>query len=163
MDLDRYTLEDLFLSAIKSEVESKRVYRDMADRTKNGLLKDKLEFLSKEEEKHQRILEDIYKKKFQKKKIVLPAETPVPLPRIELKEDTLMSLLFKQAMEAEKVAHDLYNSMAEKMKDDTSIYNTLRYFADMEMEHYRILEVEKKNSELFELADVYWPMVHVGP
>ncbi|HEC81207.1 MAG TPA: Rubrerythrin [Thermoplasmatales archaeon] len=163
MDLGRYSLEELFLSAIKSEVDSRDLYKMMSSQTSNGLLKDKLGFLAKEEEKHRLILEDMYRKKVSKEKVVLPEETPVPLPKVEVREDTPMSVVFKQAMEAEKAAYDFYNSLADRVKDDGSMFNTLRYFARMEMEHYRILEIEKEGAERFEEADVYWPMVHVGP
>lgn len=163
MNLEEYTLGDLFLSAIKSEIESRELYRKMANKTNNDLLKDKLEFLSREEEKHQKILEDIYKKNLRKEEIVLPKETPVPLPKINIKEDTPLSKLFRQAMEAEKAAYDFYISLAEKVKNESSVYNTLRYFSKMEMEHYKILELEKETVEGFEAADVYWPMIHAGP
>jgi hypothetical protein len=33
----------------------------------------------------------------------------------------------------------------------------------MELGHYKLLEVEKESMERFEEADVYWPMMHIGP
>ena len=32
--------------------------------------------------------------------------------------------------------------------------NTLKYFSDMELGHYKLLEVEKESMERFEQADV---------
>ena len=55
VDLKKYTLEELLLAAMKSEIESHTVYTTIADQVKNGLLKDKLKFLAKEEEKHRRL------------------------------------------------------------------------------------------------------------
>ncbi len=163
MNLDNYDLEDLLLSAIKSEVESSTLYLKIAKKTKNGLLQDKLEFLSKEEDKHRLFVEDVYKNHFPDKEIKLPKETPVPSPEIEINDDMPVSKLLKNAMKAEEHAQDFYESLAERFESGSKIHNTLLYFADMEKGHYKILEMEKESMERFEEADVYWPMTHVGP
>ena len=163
MDLNKFDLEDLLLAAMKSEVESKFLYSKMAKKTKNGLLQDKLEFLAKEEEKHRSFIEDIYKNHFPENEVVLPKKSPVPLPELEFSKDTPMSKLLSQAMDAEKAATSFYESLATRFEEGTKIYNTLLYFADMELGHYKILEMEKESMERFEEADVYWPMVHAGP
>jgi len=163
MDLSGFELEDLLLAAIKSEVESKQLYSKMAKKTKNGLLKDKLEFLANEEEKHKNFIEEICMNHFPEKEIVLPKTTPVPLPEVEFSEDTPMSQLLLQAMNAEQAASKFYKSLAGRFEEGTKFYNTLMYFSDMEVGHYKILEMEKESMERFEEGDVYWPMVHVGP
>ena len=163
MNLENYDLEGLLLSAIKSEVESSKFYLKIAKKTENGLLQDKLKFLAKEEEKHRFFVEDVYKNHFPKQEIKLPKESPVPLPKIEINEDMPVSKLLKNAMDAEKHAHDFYESLAERFESGSKIHNTLLYFADMEIGHYKILEIEKESMERFEEADVYWPMMHVGP
>ena len=107
MNLDKYKLEDLFLSAIKSEVDSNKVYSDLAKKIKNGLIQDKLVFLAKEEEKHKIFVEDAYLNHFPDKKIILPDETPVPLPEMKLDdEDVPLSKILIRAMDAEMAAHD---------------------------------------------------------
>jgi rubrerythrin len=164
MDLKKYSLEDLLLAAMKSEVESNAVYRKIARSIKNGLLKDKLEFLAKEEEKHRAFIEQVYKKKFPKKIIMLPSTTPVPLPELRIPdEDAPLGAVLLSAMNAEQVAYDFYKSLSKLFTDDTMIQHTLTYFADMELTHYKILEIEKQSMDRFEEADVYWPMVHAGP
>jgi len=163
LNLENYDLEDLLLSAIKSEVESSTFYIKISKKTENGLLQDKLEFLAKEEDKHRFYVEDVYKNHFPNKEIKIPKETPVPLPKIEINEDMPVSKLLKNAMDAEKHAHDFYESLAERFESGSKIHNTLLYFADMETGHYKILEIEKESMERFEEADVYWPMMHVGP
>ena len=163
MDLSGFELEDLLLAAIKSEVESKQLYSKMAKKTKNGLLKDKLEFLANEEEKHKNFIEEICMNHFPEKEIVLPKTTPVPLPEVEFSEDTPMSKLLSQAMDAEQSASNFYKSLAGRFEEGTKFYNILMYFSDMEVGHYKILEMEKESMERFEEGDVYWPMVHVGP
>lgn len=163
MDLSNFDLEDLLLAAIKSEVDSNKLYSKMAKKTKNGLLEDKLKFLANEEEKHRLFIEEIYKNHFPENEIVLPKETPVPLPEVEYSEDAPLSNLLTQAMKAEKSANEFYKSLAGRFEEGCKIYNTLMYFSDMEIGHYKILETEKESMERFEEGDVYWPMVHVGP
>ena len=46
MELNNFDLEDLLLAAIKSEVDSNKLYTKMSKMTKNGLLQDKLIFLA---------------------------------------------------------------------------------------------------------------------
>jgi rubrerythrin len=164
MDLTSYTLEELLLAAVKSEVESNQVYSKLADHVQNGLMKDKFQFLAREEKKHERYLSDLYKSEFPNKSLQLPDETPVPLPGVTIPEDEDISIskVLAQAMNAEKAAHDFYLGLSERY-EKPSIKNMLHYFADMEMGHYRILEQEKKSVEWFEQSDVYWPMIHAGP
>jgi rubrerythrin len=163
MDISMFDLEELLLTAIKSEVDSNKLYSKMAKKTKNGLLKDKLLFLAKEEEKHRMFIEDIYMNHFPENKITLPVKTLVPLPEVIIKEDTPISKLLKEAMAAEQSASDFYKSLASRFEKGSKIHNTLLYFSDMEIGHYKILDVEKESMERFEEADVYWPMVHIGP
>jgi rubrerythrin len=164
MDLSNFDLEDLLLAAIKSEVDSNKLYTRMSKMTKNGLLQDKLIFLAKEEEKHRLYIEDIYMNHFTDKKIILPKESPVPLPEIKITSDEMpMSDLLIEAMKAEKYASDFYKSLAGRFEEGTKINNTLLYFSDMEIGHLKILQMEKESMERFEESDVYWPMVHAGP
>ncbi len=164
MDLRKYTLKDLLLAALKSEIESNDIYTKMADQVKNGLLKDKLNFLASEEKKHQAFIEQVFKVKFPKKTILIPKTTPVPLPPLVIPdEETSLSTLLKSAMQAEKSAHEFYQELSKQFTKDEKIRNTLSYFADMELQHYKILEIEKESMDRFEEADVYWDMVHVGP
>ena len=165
VNLKKYTLEDLLLAAMKNEIESHMVYTTIADHVKNGLLKDKLKFLAKEEEKHRSFIEQVYEAKFPKKKIAIPKTTPVPLPILIIPdEDSPLGTILKDAMAAEQAAYEFYQSLSTQFtKNDTMIRNTLSYFADMELQHYKILEIEKEAMDRFEEADVYWPMVHAGP
>ena len=163
MNIDDYQLEDLLVAAIKSEEDSNQLYTKMAKKTKNGLLKDKLEFLANEENKHRRFIEEIYANHFPDNELVLPKESPVPMPKIEYSEDAPLSKLLVQAMNAEMKACEFYKGLADRFDQGSKIYNTLLYFSDMEFGHYKILDMEKESMERFEEGDVYWPMVHAGP
>jgi rubrerythrin len=156
-------MEDLFLSALKAETESRDVYKKLSAGVKNALLKDRLKFLSEEEEKHRAFFEMLYKHKFQEKEIVLPKKTPVPLPEIKIEKETLpISEIFWNAMQAEMAAYDFYNSLAKKFTGDPPVKKMLLYIATMEKSHYKLLEIEKENAEKFEAYDVEWPMMHIG-
>ena len=163
MNLSNFDLEELLLAAIKSEIDSNKLYSKMAKKTKNGLLNDKLEFLAKEEEKHKIFIEEIYMNHFPENKIVIPTKTPVPIPEVVFSEDKSLSKLLTEAMNAEQSASKFYKSLSERFEEGTKIHNTLIYFSDMEVGHYKILEMEKETMERFEEGDVYWPMVHIGP
>ena len=164
VDLTKYTIEELLCTALKSEAESKTVYTKLAAIIKNDLIKDKLLFLAKEEEKHRQFIEKIFKQRFPGKHPILPKKNSIPLPGIiSLDENTPLSSVLQSAMQAEQAANEFYKSLAQRFKDDSSIKNNLLYFADMELQHYKILEMEKESMERFEQADVYWPMVHAGP
>ncbi len=160
MDLSIYSLEDLLLAAIKSEVESEKVYVNLSDKFKNAFLKDKLKFLAGEEAKHRIFVESVYKKTFKGKAIILPEKISVPLP--EIKTDGPVSEVFLSAMQAEKAAYDFYNSLSEEFKNDSAIKRTLAYLATMEMGHYGLLEIEKDTLDKYEDYDTVWPMTHIG-
>jgi len=163
MDLNNFELEDLLLAAIKSEQESNRLYSKMMKKTKNGLLQDKLEFLAKEEEKHRKFIEEIYMNHYPEKELKIPFQTPVPLPEVKMDDEMPLSTLLKEAMNAEQDASEFYQKLAGRFEQGTKINNTLLYFSDMEIGHYKILEMEKESMERYEEDDVYWPMVHAGP
>ena len=163
MDLSSFDLEELFLAAIKSEIDSNKLYLKIAKKTKNGLLEDKLKFLADEEEKHRLFIEDIYRNYYPGNKIIIPKSSPVPIPETKISESSPLSALLKEAMNAEQSASEFYKSLAGRFEQGSRLNNTLLYFSDMEMEHYRILEMEKESMERFEEGDVYWPMVHAGP
>jgi rubrerythrin len=163
MDINNFELEDLLLSAIKSEEETSKFYKKLRKKTKNGLLQDKLKFIDKEEEKHKAFIEEIYLNHFPGKKINLPLKTPIPLPEIKITKEAPLSILFAEAMNAEVVASNFYKKLAERFEKGSKINNTLLYFSDMEIGHYKILEQEKYSMQRYEEDDVYWPMIHVGP
>ena len=163
MDLRGYQLEDIVLTAIKSEVEANAIYSKLADGVKNAILKDRLRFLAGEEAKHRAFVEELYRREFPGKPIELPKETPVPMPRIELpSEQVPVSKVIKSAMEAERAASQFYTAFAKRYKEDP-VRSMLNYFASMEMTHYEILEREKGTADKFEDFDAVWPMMHAGP
>ena len=164
MDLSSYTLEELLQSAIKSEIESNKVYTKLAGSVKNFVLKDRLNFLAEEELKHKKIIESFFKKSFPKVEITLPEKSPVPLPSVDIENENMpLRDLFYQAMEAEKAAREFYLGIANRYQDDSEIKKMLIYLASMEMNHYHILKTECDNIDLFEEYGTDWPFIHIGP
>jgi rubrerythrin len=164
MDLSEFDEGTLLLAALRSEIDSKLVYQQVADRVKNALLKDKLNFISAEEEKHRSVIEGVYRERFPNKEIAIPENSPVPLPEIRITNEMMpLSEVFSMAMNAETAAYEFYQQLAGLYKDQPRLNKMIAYVASMEMGHYRLLEIEKDNMERFEDFDVYLPLVHVGP
>ncbi len=163
LNLNPYKEEDLFLTAIKAELEANNIYSKLAAGVKNAYLKDKLNFLAGEEVKHKDYLESTYKTRFPGHDVKLPDRTIVPLPEVRLPDERVpVSEILTSAMEAEHAAQEFYKSFAERFHEQPEIKNTLLLFANMELGHYKILEIEKENVQKFEEYDDYWPMMHIG-
>ncbi len=162
MNLEEFTLKELLEAAIKSEIESRKVYGNLAKRVKNALLKERLELLAKEEEKHENALRKIFSMNFGDEKPQMPEKIRVPLPEVNISsENDPISLVLESAMEAEKASEEFYRSLAERFEGD--VYNMLIVLSEMEHTHYLIIETEYKNMKRFEDYDSIWPMMHVGP
>ncbi len=164
MDLSNYALEDLILIALKSEVEARDFYKGIAERISNFLLKDRILFLSGEEEKHRMIFEKIFNEKFPNKAIVYPDKSPVPLPELEIESEKIpISEIFWIAMQSEKSAHDFYISLSNVFPPESTERKMLLYIASMEMGHYQLLQTERENVLKFEDYDIIFSMTHIGP
>jgi rubrerythrin len=164
MDLEKYSLEDLILAALKSEIEAKDIYIKTADAVDNFLLKDRLKFLGNEEEKHRGFFDNLYKKKFPDKELKVPESSPVPLPEMKaVSEKIPISEMLQIAMDAETAAHDFYIDLAERFTGDEAVLKTLKYIAKMELGHYKLLELERTSTLEYEYFEDAWPMMHMGP
>jgi len=164
MDLKIYSLEDLLLTAMKAESEAKNLYSKLSNRVENFLLKDRLNFLSNEEAKHQRFFEYLFQQDFPDKPFTLIAKSPVPLPKVNIDSEGIpISKILEEAMQAEKAAYDFYIGISEHFEKKPDIKKMLHYIASMEMGHFRIIEIEKENAEKFEGYNMDYPLMHVGP
>ena len=164
MDLDKYTMEDLILSALKAEVEANAIYNALAKGVSNAYLKGRLAFLAEEEEKHRSYLDGLYRTQFFGREPELPDTTPVPMPEVSLPSERVpLSKVFGQAMVAEKAASEFYASFAMRFEEGHEARAMLTRFSQMEMGHYDLLETERDAANDFEDFDSEWPMMHVGP
>ncbi len=163
-NLNIYSTEDLLVTSLKSEIDSRAAYLKIKESVKNAVLKDKMDFLAKEEDRHRMYFETLYHKKYPNKTMRIPDKTPVPLPEIKIGDEKInISDVLEQAMNAELAAHDFYLGVSDRFKEEKEIFNMLKYIADMEMGHFKLLEIEKENSLKFESYDESWPMMHMGP
>ena len=163
MDIQSFSVQELLTAGYKAEIESERIYNDLAQMVKNNYLKYRLEFLAKEERMHQGFIKELYEREFPEKEIDIKMDTPVPLPEIKIKKgDILISEIFDQVMAAEKVASDFYLALADMYEHDSDLDSKLRYLSNMEMGHYKLIEAERDYLQNDEDYDVYWPMMHTG-
>jgi len=156
------SLEELIEMAIKSEIEAAENYRKAAEITNIYLLKDKFHFLEKEEMGHRKVLENLFKRKFPDKEIVLPESSNIPFPEFTVSNDMELSEIIEKAMEAEKYAANFYREM-ENQLDGNEEKAMARYLASMEDSHYYLLKSELEIARNFELYDEIHSMMHVGP
>ncbi len=156
------SIEELLEMAIKSEIEAAENYRRAAEIINIYLLKDKFHFLEKEETGHRKVLENLFKRKFPEKEIVLPDTSEIPFPEFKVNEEMQLSEIIEKAMEAEKYASDFYRDM-EKQMDEDKEKAMARYLSSMEESHYHLLKSELEIVRNFELYDEIHAMMHVGP
>lgn len=147
---DLTTLEILSI-AIKSEIDAVKLYTKMKEMVDADDLKEKMDFLISQEQKHEQILTEVYKKKFPEVDLALPPSSIVPMIDEVLAKEASLKELFDAGMTAEKMAEEFYSSLAQK-SNDLSARQVLTYMANMEKSHYAILEaewnqIEMRNSE----------------
>jgi rubrerythrin len=161
------TLEILGV-AIQAEIESARYYRSIQRAVQSHLLKDKMGFLSREEQKHRRILTDYHLRKFPGVSLSGPDASLAPKPIITLKGRVAVSDLLKAAMKAEENAERFYQSMASGLNDIQGGL-LLKYLARVENSHYYLLKAEleliRQGSKLKALKILYQAdeNIHIGP
>lgn len=156
-----HSLEDLFGTAIKAEIEAQNIYTGISEYTKNMVLKEKMHFLAGEEAKHETILRGLFKQKFPGQEPFIPTETVAPVPGWRPEEEGKVSDVLKAAMQTEEDAKAFYEAMAERIGEPKA-ESMLNYLAAMEQTHYHLLEVEYNAAMVLEDYDRFDPAVHWG-
>lgn len=149
LDISQVSLKDLIGFAIRSEIDSNKVYSDLANRYSNPLLKEKFNWLAYEEKKHKMALEKLAKSLYGKEKITIPEKPSEELFKTVIikPSSTLVDLLF-QAMESEKKAEEFYASLVERV--ETPYKSLLEYLSQVEHSHYVMLKGEYTLAQEFE-------------
>ena len=147
---------EIFSIAVRSELDSKKIYEKMAEKTSNFVLKDKLRFLAKEEEKHRKMLEN---KLYPDEDLKISEKSLVSKINIESAE---IPELLEKARGSERIEEKFYRDLAEK----SEYKNILLYLADVEKGHHAILEAE--HNMVMQYPDYYnksWDtdMIHLEP
>jgi rubrerythrin len=132
--------------AIKSEIDAKRLYTRMKEKVNAEDLKQKLDFLIAQEDRHEMILREVYEKKFPEVELALPPKAIVPMIDDVLAKEATLKELFEAGMMAEKMAGEFYTGLADKT-NDMRAKKTLLYMANMEESHYAILQAEWNQIE----------------
>ncbi len=155
MDTSQYKLPDLMVAAIKAEVESRELYTAVSDRATSAMVKARFDLLAREEARHEAFVRRHFHSMFPGKPIVVPDETPVPMPSLRYTYDMTPLEALESAMEAETAAADFYESMGRRKGLAVDMARGLNLLANMERTHFEILRLEVESLRAFEGFDVH--------
>jgi rubrerythrin len=139
---------DVYPFAIRAELDAAAIYRELQSRVRNEALRQKLDFLAKEEDRHKAILERLFRDHFPGRKLVVPAEAKRPRKAVPVDDATAVVALFKLAMQKEKEAEEYYKG-AKSQAEDGQAKRILDYLARVERSHYFMLKSEIDLLERF--------------
>ncbi len=140
---------DVYPFAIRAEMDAAAIYRELQTRVRNEALRQKLDFLAKEEDRHKAILERLFRDHFPGRKLVVPTEARrLRKPAAGVDDATAVVALFKLAMQKEKEAEEYYKS-AKAQVEDAAAKRILEYLARVERSHYFMLKSEIDLIERF--------------
>lgn len=163
---DLTTLEVLSLG-VRAEMEAVQLYTRMREKAAAEDLKNTMEFLIGQEQRHEQILRDAFAKQFPGVELMVPAQSTVPTVGDALDRDATLKELFETAMRAERLAEKFYRDLAGQTRHSNS-RSLLEYLASMEHSHLSILETEYRRFEIAsdEDTDDFLRgdrMMHFGP
>ena len=146
------TILEVLSIGIKSEIDAVRLYTKMRDMVGTDDLREKMDFLISQEEKHEKILREVYEKKAPDVELALPPKSIVPRIDELLGRESTLRELFQVAMKAELLAQNFYADLAKKTVDPNA-KSILTYMASMEQSHYAILQAEFNQMEMLGTED----------
>jgi rubrerythrin len=132
--------------AIKSEIDAKALYTRMKEKVDADDLKQKMDFLIAQEDRHEVILREVYEKQFPEVELVLPPKAILPMIDDVLAREATLKELFEAGMMAERMAQEFYSDLADRT-NDMRAKKTLLYMSNMEESHYAILQAEWNQIE----------------
>lgn len=166
VDVSSMSIDQALSLALKSELESEKVYRRLKKLVKNFVIRDKLDFLIKEEKKHQKVIEGLYQKMFSGEEPSLPKKSIFPRLTLALEEESSVLELLELAMESERLFEDFYDHLSEEV-ENRAVQEILQYLSRMENGHYSLLKGEydlcMRDEMYYDREDFQYDMVHIGP
>ena len=141
IEKSREMIKKMMGDAIKGEIDTEKLYKDLSESSKSTLLRGRFEFLAGEEEQHRMLLEKLSRNIFGED-IELPDSSGLPLPEIKSvnKGDviTLNELIevIKKARAVEKTIYDMYISMSSQFDEGSPERKMLEFLAFLNMDHY---------------------------
>jgi len=139
------TTKDVFDLAVQNEIDAALLYSKMSKKTKDTTSKIMLEELAKEELQHKVVLEKLFAtvNDFDTNFVSNEKEVDIKLSdylaEVELKENSTMQETLIYAMQAEKIAYELYISLGN-LSSNEKVKKILIGLADIEMGHKNKLE-----------------------
>lgn len=165
-DISALTMQEVLSKSLKSEIDTERLYQKVKENVKNFVLKDKMDFLINEEKKHQKIVENLYKKIFSSENLKASEKSLLPKLSLSLNESHSVPDLLELAMEIEKISEEVYDKLADEV-ENRGAQEILRYLASMEHGHYFLIKGEydlcMKDETYYQSDDFQYDMVHIGP
>ena len=139
--MDRGKYEDILNAAIESEIEANRFYQQVAERVKDGYLKDMFLAFAREEDKHRRILEGFRNRPEHAVHFAAVPDFHVSetVDEVTLSIDMKPRDAIALAMKKEEAAMKHYNQLAAAC-DDKEQQNLFLELASMEREHKAKME-----------------------
>lgn len=137
------TMLEILAIAIRAEIESFSLYKKIASKVSNPVVKDKFNALAKEEKSHRIMLEDLYRKKAGKTKLIVPQKSLRGKSQaLNLQKSSYEDIL-KLAIKKEREARAFYLEASNKATDRSGKF-ILQYLSDFERNHQKTLEQELK-------------------
>ena len=168
MKLDpNLTIPEILAIAIRAEISAQNIYRTMAERVQNEVVKEKLQHLYEQEKKHEEILTEKYKEATEGKEPVLAEKGRSEVEDL-LEGNYTHEAALKLAIEAEEKAANFYLEAARLARDANGRF-MFEYLANFERGHKEILEDElralENNPHWFDVEGNPWgdETIHVGP
>jgi len=139
---------DVYPAAVRAEMDAAAIYRNLKDRVRNEPLRQKLDFLAKEEDRHKAILERLFHDHYPERTLVVPAESKRPGAKVEVDDATAVPALFNLALRKEKEAEAYYKDAMTTVEDGHS-RKILGYLSRVERSHYYMIKSEIELLEKF--------------
>ena len=166
VDVSSLSVEKALSMAFKSEVDAAEAYHKLGSMVKNFILRDKLTFLADEENKHQKLLREVYKKVAGGREPPESEKSLAPRLTLALQEKSTVTDLLEYAMDAEKISEEFYDALSQNV-EERGLKEILQYLASMEHGHYFLLKGEYelclKDEAYYDREDFQYDMVHIGP
>ncbi|MCK4757230.1 MAG: ferritin family protein [Thermoplasmata archaeon] len=146
-ELKNLSLKQLLGYVIFSEQEAAKLYRNLIkDMDKDSLVAHKFESIAKDEDKHMKVLQDLYRETFGDEGWTFPDGLGLKPFETEVKVKTIDNLIhaLDAAMQNEYKGYKVYRYLAKVHKDQRKLF---MYIANNEHSHYDILKREKEQLE----------------
>ena len=146
-ELKNLNLKQLLGYVIFSEQEAAKLYRNLVKGLdKDSLVAHKFESIAKDEDKHMRVLEDLFHETFGEEDWAFPEGLGLKPFETEVQIKTIDNMIhaLDDAMKNEYKGYKVYKYLAKAHKDHKKLF---MYISKNEHSHYDILKREKEHLE----------------